>query len=56
MWFVVLPALVLVGSALAGPWPAAHPIDIPVAGSHTAPGGVGPRGGPILPGWSGEAR
>ncbi len=50
LWFVVrlLPALVLVGLALAGPWLAPHPIDVPVTGPYAEPGGAAPLGGDLL--------
>ncbi|WP_280358542.1 ABC transporter permease [Nocardia otitidiscaviarum] len=48
--FVVrlLPALVLVAVALAGPWLAPYPIDTPVTGPYAEPGGAAPLGGDLL--------
>ncbi|MBF6134186.1 ABC transporter permease subunit [Nocardia otitidiscaviarum] len=44
----LLPALVLVAVALAGPWLAPHPIDTPVTGPYAEPGGAAPLGGDLL--------
>ncbi|MCP9621418.1 ABC transporter permease subunit [Nocardia otitidiscaviarum] len=44
----LLPALVLVAVALAGPWLAPHPIDTPVTGPYAEPGGAATLGGDLL--------
>lgn len=44
----VLPALLLIMLALAGPWLAPHAIDVPVTAPYAEPGGDAPFGGDQL--------
>lgn len=44
----LLPAVVLIGPALVGPWLVAHPIDAPITGPYAAPSGAAPLGGDLL--------
>lgn len=43
-----LPALSLIGLALAGPWLAPHAVDVPVTGPYAPPGAGTPLGGDQL--------
>ncbi|WP_307817703.1 ABC transporter permease [Nocardia acididurans] len=44
----LLPALLLVGAALLGPWFAPHAVDVPVTGPYAEPSAVAPLGGDLL--------